>query len=494
MSKNRRKKPKTYSSSMNEAGDFSARIVAMPKPEIQEEFPEETEAEIPLDVSPHEPVYERNSTVNEPPEPEREIRVVVSEPKQEQEQQPKVFPKPNKAKLKSERIGDILRTARTDRGEDLYLIAEYLCIKPSFLIALENSRYDEFPADAYVIGFLRTYANFLGIDGKAAIDRYRYEMAGRRKKPILSMPTPVSEGRTPSGIVMVGAAVALLLIYALWYSFSSPDRAEVHVAPPLPTALQAVPNVVDPSAAGLTAPLSSTTSPETSAATTSAASPSITVPAASAPPPPPAASDKTDSEKTSATAPIPATSATPSTSSTPIPAQSATPVLSSTAVVIPPASPGIVLSSDKPPLQTFKDDIDGKTANKALTEVKDTNAKNSEKETKAEIKSDASDKKTEAPATDPADNSRVSIRATQNTWVMVIDNSGKTLFDRVLKPGESFKVPNQKGLSLTTGNGTGIVLSLDGKDLPKLSTGTPHVVRNVPLDPARLPAEMSQPH
>ena len=57
---------------------------------------------------------------------------------------------------KAERIGDTLRKARTDKNDDLYLIAEYLCIKPAFLIALENSRYDEFPADAYVIGFLRT--------------------------------------------------------------------------------------------------------------------------------------------------------------------------------------------------------------------------------------------------------------------------------------------------------------------------------------------------
>jgi hypothetical protein len=55
-----------------------------------------------------------------------------------------------------ERIGDSLRAARLNRREDLYPIAEYLRIKPAFLVALENSQYDAFPADAYVIGFLRT--------------------------------------------------------------------------------------------------------------------------------------------------------------------------------------------------------------------------------------------------------------------------------------------------------------------------------------------------
>ena len=159
-----------------------------------------------------------------------------------------------KAKPESgaDRIGDTLRAARGARGDDLYHIAEYLCIKPAFLIALENSRYDELPADAYVIGFLRTYANFLGVDGKQAVDRYRYEMAGRRRKPVLSMPIPVSEGRAPTGILMVGATVAVLLIYALWYGLSSSNRAEVNTPPALPVAGQASPALPD-AAAGLTA-------------------------------------------------------------------------------------------------------------------------------------------------------------------------------------------------------------------------------------------------
>ncbi|MDR3448422.1 MAG: helix-turn-helix domain-containing protein, partial [Alphaproteobacteria bacterium] len=158
-----------------------------------------------------------------------------------------------KGRAKTERIGDILRTARLERNDDLYQIAEYLCIKPAFLVALENSRYDEFPADAYVIGFLRTYASFLGVDGKEAVDRYRYEMAGRRKKPVLAMPVPMSEGRTPSALILVGATIAALLIYALWYGISSANRTDVNAPPPLPVSQQTSP--ADSAAAGLTAPV-----------------------------------------------------------------------------------------------------------------------------------------------------------------------------------------------------------------------------------------------
>jgi hypothetical protein len=55
-----------------------------------------------------------------------------------------------------------------------------------------------------------------------------------------------------------------------------------------------------------------------------------------------------------------------------------------------------------------------------------------------------------------------------------------------LKPGETYKVPNKPGLSLTTGNGSGIVMSLDGKDIPPVANGAPHVVRNIDLTPDHL--------
>ncbi len=357
---------------------------------------------------------------------EKEIRVALSEPKAARQ------------RPKSDRIGDVLREARLARNDDLYLIAEYLCIKPAFLIALENSRYDEFPADAYVIGFLRTYANFLGIDGKEAVDRYRYEMAGRRKKPILSMPTPVSEGRAPSGIIMVGAAVAFILIYAIWFNLSESNRAEVHIPPPLPTVIQPVPNVPpadSTAAAGLTAPL----------APPLAAAPAETTPAVPALTP-------AISEKPHDSPPAPV-------SATPEKPQEAAPAPTSS--VLPPVSSGTVITAEKlPPVAPAGDERN------------------------------VPDDKKPVVFGDPNETSRIVIRAMQDTWIMVVDSSGKSVFDRVLKPGESYKVPSKPGLSLTAGSGSGIVLSLDGKDLPKVGDGAPRMVRNVPLDPDRLSAEL----
>ncbi|MGE3623982.1 MAG: helix-turn-helix domain-containing protein [Bdellovibrionales bacterium] len=135
-----------------------------------------------------------------------------------------------------ERVGDILRRRRQQRGDELQPIADYLCIRKSFLVALENSDYDALPADAYVVGFLRSYAAYLGFDGTEAVNRYRGEMSGRRRKPALVLPTPIAEGRTPSALVMIGAAIVAVAIYVIWYSFSTSDRALVTAPPSLSAA------------------------------------------------------------------------------------------------------------------------------------------------------------------------------------------------------------------------------------------------------------------
>ncbi|MDP9128629.1 MAG: DUF4115 domain-containing protein, partial [Pseudomonadota bacterium] len=82
--------------------------------------------------------------------------------------------------------------------------------------------------------------------------------------------------------------------------------------------------------------------------------------------------------------------------------------------------------------------------------------------------------------------------ADQSSWVMITDSKGGTVFDRVLKPGEEFRVPDVAGLKLTTGNGGGITLTLDGADLPRLSNSSSGILRDISLDTGRLKAILSQ--
>ena len=84
-----------------------------------------------------------------------------------------------------------------------------------------------------------------------------------------------------------------------------------------------------------------------------------------------------------------------------------------------------------------------------------------------------------------ASQSRVSVTATDLSWVQVIDANGRIIFKKVLKPGEVYRVPDQQGLTLTTGNAGGINLTVDGKRAPQLGQKG-DIVRGVTLDPNAL--------
>lgn len=80
---------------------------------------------------------------------------------------------------------------------------------------------------------------------------------------------------------------------------------------------------------------------------------------------------------------------------------------------------------------------------------------------------------------------RVVVRARIESWVQVEGSNNELLLTRVLKPGDTFRVPNRADLSLVTGNAGGIEILVDGVLMPPLGPeGT--VRRNVPLSPDAL--------
>ena len=77
-------------------------------------------------------------------------------------------------------IGRRLRDARQERGEDLYDIADYLRIRPAYLFALEEGDFGATPGRPYALGFLRTYADYLGFDGQDLVGGLKHPRAGAR--------------------------------------------------------------------------------------------------------------------------------------------------------------------------------------------------------------------------------------------------------------------------------------------------------------------------
>ena len=70
-------------------------------------------------------------------------------------------------------IGEVLKRTRTRRKIDIRTVEQQTKIRIKYLRALENEEWDVLPGPAYAKGFLRTYAQFLGLDGDALVDEYR---------------------------------------------------------------------------------------------------------------------------------------------------------------------------------------------------------------------------------------------------------------------------------------------------------------------------------
>jgi cytoskeleton protein RodZ len=87
------------------------------------------------------------------------------------------------------------------------------------------------------------------------------------------------------------------------------------------------------------------------------------------------------------------------------------------------------------------------------------------------------------PPTPPpaADGGRMVVRAKADAWVQVRDKQGNVVFNRTMRPGETWPVPARQALLLTVGNAGGTEVLVDGVAAPAL--GADGVVRrDLPLD------------
>src|ERR1700745_3323443 len=69
--------------------------------------------------------------------------------------------------------GDELRQRREELGLDLAEVAATLRTKPAYLVALEAGRPHELPGAVYAIGFIRAYADHLGLDSGEMVLRFK---------------------------------------------------------------------------------------------------------------------------------------------------------------------------------------------------------------------------------------------------------------------------------------------------------------------------------
>jgi cytoskeletal protein RodZ len=147
-----------------------------------------------------------------------------------------------------ESIGEILREARHHKRASLEDASRATRIKMEILEQLEADEFDRLAAPAYTKGFLKLYAEYLGLDSQAMVDAYLRSQGGLRRQGLHVETEKAVRARKPPelklplrsvGIVVVGLTVAVFAIVLIKSHFSHP--APVPVEPIVAAAALSVP-------------------------------------------------------------------------------------------------------------------------------------------------------------------------------------------------------------------------------------------------------------
>jgi cytoskeletal protein RodZ len=120
-------------------------------------------------------------------------------------------------------IGETLREARMRRRIDMTEVETATKIRGKYLRALENEEWDLLPGPTFVKSFLRTYAEYLGLDARLLVEEYRQ----RYERPSTQDLTPFSAARRgqpsrrrrapgPTGPVLLIAGFVLIVLVGLY--------------------------------------------------------------------------------------------------------------------------------------------------------------------------------------------------------------------------------------------------------------------------------------
>ena len=333
-----------------------------------------------------------------------------------------------------EGVGHSLKVVRERRGFALEDVSARLRIRRPYLEAIEEGRFGELPGAVYVSGFLRQYAEFLGLDPDQVLKTYQAESDGAvHHRPVLNFPMPRPEERTPRLWLVVGALVLAGIVYALWYRHQEALRVGQDLIQAVPSRLADLvpsPQPIAPAAPPIVLPPPTPTAPQNAPQIAQA-------PAVQSPPP----------------------VASP-------PAASLPPVVQAPAS--PPAVPPAVAPS--PPVMAPAPAA-APPAEQAPAPVA----------TKPGAAPDA-----EAPASyGAAEPGRIRVEAPAPVWSQVRGPNNEQIFTRLLTAGERYQVPDRSGLTLLTGNAGGVRIVVDGQPLAPLGAEG-EVKRGIPLDPERL--------
>jgi cytoskeleton protein RodZ len=269
-------------------------------------------------------------------------------------------------------IGQILAQARKEQNLTIKQVASKIHIRQRYLIDIEEGLLSDLPGRVYILGFIRTYARLLNLDGEELIRRVSM-IPHLSQKDQGHLPSPVLTEEEPSYLVLGLSAVLIIGVVIGGYFFLRPSSQE---SPPLAGVSEPPPNHVHEE---------------------KSSQPEITP------------EDKTELAESKVAVDLPKEHAS----------------LTQAKIIYP------------------------KEMLTAIPETQEPNVK------AQEVSSESK---------------KIVLRAKEPSWVEVRDENGRVIFMRVLRNGQEYNVPQNPGVTISTGNAGGIEIFVGDQKLPSLGT------------------------
>lgn len=400
-------------------------------------------------------------------------------------------------------IGAELYAARLRAGLDLADISQRLRIRLQHLESIERGAFDEIPGRIYAIGFLRTYAEFLGFDGDDIVSRFKAETGGGAAPAKLVFPSPAPESRMPGSAIILIALVLAAGAYGAWYYMHDIQRIATELVAEVPERLTTETGTAG-SEGMATTMASETANPDTALPTTADTASGMAATADE----PVAAEQPATTDAAPATEQQPETVAEQQTPATePEPAQTAStepePVAQSAAAAEDTTEDESAAESTTEPatdtepaterMAALPSPSQPVTADNDLTPAATGQAAESATGGPVTVEQAPPPPPT-APASQPFSDSdapqqygigntdaRVVLRARYDCWVQVRGANDEQFLTKVLRAGDTYHVPNRADVRLYASDAGALEVLVDGHTIPPIG-GPGEIVRDVSLE------------
>lgn len=132
-------------------------------------------------------------------------------------------------------VSDQLRQAREAAGMTQAAVAEQLFLTETFIRYMDAGEFHRLPKQAFVRGYLRSYARVVGLDGGQLVQLYDEAFRETLPDTPADVAVSVKENRFSGPVVLtgvIGMGIVLILVLLVWLLTSDDDRADVGAMTP----------------------------------------------------------------------------------------------------------------------------------------------------------------------------------------------------------------------------------------------------------------------